>query len=59
MDDNSNSGSDEAVWFSFLCAAVAFFAAYRFPSLGMNLILLLMVSWFLWMLFKMSAERFD
>lgn len=52
-----NSANDEGVWFSFLCAAVAFAAAYKHPSVGMNFIFLLMISWFLWSLYKMTADR--
>ncbi len=59
MDDKSNSGSDEAVWFSFLCTAVAFFAAYRYPSVGINFVFILVLGWFLWTIYKMSATRFD
>lgn len=59
-DDNkrSDSASDEAVWFSFLCATVAFVAAYRQPSVGINLVFLLMLGWFIWSLWKMTAKRF-
>lgn len=57
QDRGSNSATDEGVWFSFLCATVAFAAAYKHPSIGMNMIFLLMLSWFLWSLYKMTADR--
>ncbi len=59
MDDESNSGRDEAVWFSFLCAAVAMIGVFRYPSVGMNLIFILILGWFLWTLWQMSADRFE
>lgn len=55
--DGTDSARDESVWFSFLCAGVAFGAAYKHPSVGMNFVLLLTIGWFAWSLFKMTADR--
>ena len=50
---------DESVWFSFLCAALAFGAAVWNPSIGISLVFILMLGWFLWTLYEMSADRFS
>lgn len=55
--DGTDSARDETVWFSFLCAAVAFAAAYKYPSVAMNFVLLLTIGWFVWSLFSMNANR--
>jgi Flp pilus assembly protein TadB len=55
----SDSARDETVWFSFLCVAVAFGAAYKHPSVGINFVLLLTIGWFVWSLWKMTADRFE
>jgi hypothetical protein len=56
---DSDNARDETVWFSFLCAGVAFAAAYKHPSVGMNFVFLLTLGWFLWSLWKMTADRFE
>jgi Flp pilus assembly protein TadB len=59
MDKKSNSAGDEAVWFSFLCTAVAFVGVYKHHSVGIGLVFIAMLSWFVWTLWKMSADRFN
>ena len=56
-DNGSNSGSDEAIWFSFLCFTAALVGAFRYPSTGMYLVLILMAGWFAWTLWEMTASR--
>jgi ABC-type polysaccharide/polyol phosphate export permease len=55
--DGTNSARDETIWFSFLCAAFAFGAAYKHPSTGMYFVLLLTIGWFVWSLYKHTADR--
>lgn len=56
--NGTDSARDETVWFSFLCFAVALAGAFKYPSIGMNFVLLLVIGWFLWSLWKMTADRF-
>jgi hypothetical protein len=53
----SNAGGDEAVWFSALCAAVAFMAQAKYPSVAMSGIFLIMLMWAFWSLLKMLMNR--
>jgi hypothetical protein len=53
----SNKGGDEAVWFSALCAAVAFMAQTKYPSVAMSGIFLIMLMWTFWSLLKMMMNR--
>jgi hypothetical protein len=53
----SNKGGDEAVWFSALCAAVAYMAQAKFPSVAMSGIFLIMLMWTFWSLLKMMMNR--
>lgn len=55
----SDSARDETVWFSFLAVGVAFAGVYKYPSVGMGFVFLLTLGWFLWSLWKMTADRFD
>lgn len=60
-DHNKGAGSagDETVWFSVMCAGFAMLAAYKHPSIGMNFVLLLVLGWAFWSLWKVTADRFD
>ena len=53
----TDKARDEAVWFSGLCAALAMLAAHWYPSVGINLVLLVMIVWFVWSLLKVSLDR--
>ena len=53
----SNRAQDEAVWLSGLCAAFAFMGTKWYPGVGSNMLLLLMVGWFTWMIVKMGLDR--
>jgi hypothetical protein len=53
----SNKGGDEAVWFSALCAAAAYMAQAKFPSVAMSGIFLIMLMWTFWSLLKMLMNR--
>lgn len=57
-DKKPDKASDEAVWFSFVCASFAFAAAVRHPSIGISMVLILMVGWFVWTLWQKTDERF-
>lgn len=50
-------GQDEGVFLSLICAGLAFMASRNYPSIWMNLILLLMIGWFIWSIYKMSLDR--
>jgi hypothetical protein len=56
--DGSDSASDEAIWFSFVCMGLAMAASYKHPSVGMHFVLLVMICWFVWSLWKRTADRF-
>jgi hypothetical protein len=58
-EKGSDSARDETVWFSFLCAGLAFAAVYKHPSVGMGFVFMLTLGWFLWSLYKMTADRFE
>jgi len=53
----SNKAQDEAVWLSGLCAAFAFMGMHWYPGIGSTLLLLLMVSWFIWTILKIGLDR--
>lgn len=52
-----SKGGDEAVWFSALCAAFAFFAARSYPGIGTSIIFMLMLFWTIWSIYKMMLNR--
>jgi hypothetical protein len=52
-----NKAQDEAVWFSMLCAALAFAAARAQPSTWTSLLFLLMVGWAFWSVYKKLLDR--
>ena len=53
----SNRGQDEGVFLSVICAGFAWACAVRYPSVAMNLILILMIGWALWSVYRMSLDR--
>jgi esterase/lipase len=53
----SNNGGDEAVWFSAVCAAFAYLAQAKYPSVAMTGIFLIMLMWTFWSLLKMLQNR--
>lgn len=59
MQQGNHNHGDDSVWFSALAAGVALLAASKYPSVGINFVLLLMISWFVWSLYKITADRFD
>jgi hypothetical protein len=59
MDNGQHSNGDESVWFSFLAAGLALFAALKYPSVAMGFVLILMIGWFVWSLWKITADRFN
>ena len=52
-----NRGQDEGIFLSLICAGFAWVCAVKFPSVAMNLILILMIGWVLWSFYKMSLDR--
>jgi hypothetical protein len=52
-----NRGQDEGIFLSVICAGFAWAAAVSHPSVAMNLVLLLMIGWVLWSVYKMSLDR--
>lgn len=50
-------GRDEGVFLSLLCVGFAWASAIKYPSVMINLILLLMIGWFLWSIYKMTLDR--
>lgn len=52
-----NRGQDEGVFLSLIAAGFAWMSAVKFPSVAMNLILILMIGWFLWSVYKMTLDR--
>lgn len=50
-------GQDEGVFLSVIAAGFAWMSAVKFPSVAMNLILILMIGWALWSVYKMSLDR--
>ena len=52
-----NKGQNESVWFSMLCASLAFAAAWSQPSTWTSLLLLLMLGWVFWSIYKMLLDR--
>lgn len=51
------NGGEEAVWFSALCAAFAFFATRSYPGIGTSIIFMLMLSWMIWSIYRMLLDR--
>lgn len=52
-----NRGQDEGVFLSLIAAGFAWMSAVKYPSVAMNLILILMIGWVLWGIYKMSLDR--
>lgn len=50
-------GQDEGVFLSLICAALAFMAGRSHPSIWIDLVLLLMIGWFVWSIYKMTLDR--
>jgi hypothetical protein len=50
-------GRDEGVFLSVICAGFAWMSAVKFPSVAMNLVLILMIGWAFWSIYKMSLDR--
>ena len=50
-------GQDEGVFLSVICVGFAWMCAVKFPSVAMNLILILMIGWAFWSIYKMSLDR--
>ncbi|KAB7648734.1 hypothetical protein [Polymorphobacter fuscus] len=50
-------GQDEGVFLSLICAGFAWAAGRNHPSIWMDLILILMIGWFLWSVYKMTLDR--
>jgi hypothetical protein len=53
----TNRGQDEGIFLSLICAGFAWASAVRYPSVAMNLVLILMIGWVLWSVYKMSLDR--
>jgi hypothetical protein len=52
-----NRGQDEGVFLSVICAGFAWASAVKYPSVAMNLILILMIGWALWSIYRMTLDR--
>lgn len=52
-----SSGKDEGVFLSLICAALAFMASRSHPSIWMDLVLLLMIGWVFWSIYRMTLDR--
>jgi membrane protease YdiL (CAAX protease family) len=52
-----DKAQDEAVWFSALISAFAFYASHTYPSLPSNLLLVLALGWLYWSIYKMTLDR--
>jgi hypothetical protein len=52
-----DKGQDEGIFLSLICVGFAGASAIKYPSVMINLILILMIGWFLWSVYKMSLDR--
>ena len=50
-------GRVKGVFLSLFCTGFAFMASRIYPSVWMNLVVLLMIGWFICSIYKMSLDR--